>query len=45
MMAFVAMIEQWRCIVNRYYYKEADTKKIADYYNKMRDQTRKSNDN
>lgn len=32
------------CIVNRYYYKEADTKKIADYYNKMRDQTRKSND-
>ena len=22
------------CIVNRYYYKEADTKKIADYYNK-----------
>ena len=32
------------CIVNRYFYKEAETKKIADYYKKMRDETRKSND-
>ena len=32
------------CIVNRFFYKEADTKKISDYYKKMRDQTRKSND-
>ena len=32
------------CIVNRYFYKEANTKKISDYYKKMRDQTRKSND-
>ena len=32
------------CIVNRHFYKEAETKKIADYYKKMRDETRKSND-
>ena len=32
------------CIVNRHFYKEAETKTIADYYKKMRDETRKSND-
>ena len=32
------------CIVNRHFYREAETKKIANYYKKMRDETRKSND-
>ena len=32
------------CIVNRYIYKEADKSKLADYYKKMRDATRKNND-
>ena len=32
------------CIVNRFIYKEADKSKITDYYDKMRDTTRKNND-
>ena len=32
------------CIVNRFIYKEADKTKLKDYYKKMRDQTRKNND-
>jgi len=32
------------CIVNRFIYKEADKSKLEDYYKKMRDTTRKNND-
>ena len=32
------------CIVNRFIYKEADKSKLDDYYKKMRDATRKNND-
>ena len=32
------------CIVNRFIYKEADKSQLADYYKKMRDTTRKNND-
>ena len=32
------------CIVNRFIYKEADKLKLSEYYAKMRDETRKNND-